>query len=44
MAIPFGTMQERHLVYVYVGMWVLQGGYLGWVVWAWFKARKPANS
>ncbi len=39
MAIPFSTMQEKHLVYVYVGMWVLQLGYLGWMVRGWLKER-----
>ena len=43
MAIPFTTMQERHLVYAYALMWLLQGGYAGWVAWQWFHTRRPVR-
>ena len=40
MTLKFGTMEERYLLYVYVGVWVIQAGYLGRIVWQWFKIRK----
>jgi hypothetical protein len=37
--IPFHTLAERHLVYVYVIVWVLQFGYAGWLAVQWRKSR-----
>jgi hypothetical protein len=44
MALKFDTVEARYLVYVYVGVWVVQGGYFGRIVWQWFHARKPVGS
>jgi hypothetical protein len=41
MSIPFATMEQKFLVFVYVGVWVVQGGYLAWVTWQWFHTPKP---
>ena len=36
------TMEQRHLLYVYVLVWVVQGGYASWVAWQWWRAgREP---
>jgi hypothetical protein len=37
--IPFHTLAERHLVYVYVIVGVLQFGYGGWLAVQWRKSR-----
>jgi hypothetical protein len=31
----FSTMAHRHLVYVYVGVILLQAGYAGWIAKNW---------
>ncbi len=41
MTIPFATMEQKFLVFVYVGVWVVQGGYLAWVAWQWLHTAKP---
>jgi len=41
MHLNFETMEMRHLIYVYAGVWIVQGGYLGWIVWQWFHTKKP---
>ncbi|MFC6644794.1 hypothetical protein ACFQBQ_04140 [Granulicella cerasi] len=37
--IPFSTLSERHLVYVYLVVWILQFGYALWMWSAWRKTR-----
>jgi hypothetical protein len=37
--IPFHTMAERHLVYVYCIVWLLQFGYAAWLTIQWHKFR-----
>ena len=39
----FSTMAHRHLVFVYAGVWALQGGYLAWTAWNWRKIRSPRS-
>ena len=38
----WNTMEGRHLVFAYVGVVLLQGGYFAWVAWNWLKLS-PAN-
>ncbi len=38
--IPFHTLAQRHLVYVYLLVWLLQFGYAGWLVNAWRHTRR----
>jgi hypothetical protein len=33
------TMPHRHLLFAYVAVWVIQGGYFAWTVWNWVHAR-----
>lgn len=35
--IPFATLAQRHLVYAYATVWLLQGSY---AVWLWMRFRK----
>ncbi len=38
--IPVHTLGERHLVYAYCTVWLLQFGYFGWLVRAWRRTRR----
>jgi hypothetical protein len=38
--IPFHTLAERHLVYVYLVVWTLQFGYGAWLAVQWRKSRR----
>jgi hypothetical protein len=35
----FSTMGHRHLVFVYFGVWIVQGSYLAWIAWNWFHTK-----
>jgi hypothetical protein len=38
--IPFATLSQRHLVYVYVVVWVLQFGYGTYLAIQWRKSAE----
>jgi threonine/homoserine/homoserine lactone efflux protein len=38
-----GTLQAHHLAGVYLTVWLIQGGYIGWVVWQTMRARKNSK-
>ena len=40
--IPFATLAQRHLVYAYCVVWLLQFGYAGWLFTAWRQSRPDA--
>jgi hypothetical protein len=40
MTIPFSTLPQRHLVYAYCVVWLLQFGYGGWVALRWFREKR----
>jgi hypothetical protein len=40
MSIPFSTLSERHLVYAYLAVWIIQFGYAAWLAVQWHKARR----
>lgn len=35
------TMQHRHLVYTYAGVWIVQLSYLGWILYNWNHTKTP---
>jgi hypothetical protein len=36
----FGSsMAARHLLYVYLSVWIIQGGYCAWVAVQWMRTR-----
>jgi hypothetical protein len=37
------TMEERHLVFSYATVLLLQGGYVAWIAWNWRALRKPRS-
>jgi hypothetical protein len=38
--IPFHTLSQRHLVYAYVAVFVLQFGYAAWLMVAWRRSKQ----
>lgn len=40
MTIPFHTLDQRHLVFAYCTVWLLQFGYAGWLLKAWRATRR----
>ena len=41
--IPFHTLSERHLVYAYCAVWILQFGYAAYLAAQWRKSRPKAT-
>jgi len=40
----FGTSEEaRHLLYAYVAVWLIQGGYALWIGLQWRRTRKAVD-
>jgi hypothetical protein len=37
------TMEHRHLLTIYLGVWVIQGGYFSWIAWNWRKMKSPRH-
>jgi hypothetical protein len=41
----FGSsMEARHLLYAYVAVWAIQGGYAGWVLYQWLRAGRQSRT
>jgi hypothetical protein len=38
--IPFATLSQRHLVYAYCAVWLLQFGYATWLGFQWRKSTR----
>jgi hypothetical protein len=38
--IPFHTLSQRHLVYAYCAVWLLQFGYAAWLTVQWRKTPR----
>ena len=39
--IPFSTLSQRHLVYAYCAVWILQFGYAAWLAIQWRRSGTP---
>ncbi len=37
----FSTMPHRHLVFAYMTVLAIQGGYCGWIAWKWRQIKSP---
>jgi hypothetical protein len=37
-------MEAHHLLYAYVAVWLIQGGYATWIAWHWFQTGKNARA
>lgn len=42
--IPFSTLSERHLVYAYCAVWILQFGYGTWLAVQWRRSSRQPGS
>jgi hypothetical protein len=42
--IPFATLGQRHLVYAYCAVWLLQFGYAAWTGLQWRKSTHPPRT
>jgi hypothetical protein len=41
----FGSsMEARHLLYVYVSVWMIQGGFCAWILWNWLRTPKSSGA
>jgi hypothetical protein len=40
MTIPFSTLSQRHLVYAYCVVWILQFGYGGIIALRWMREKR----
>jgi len=41
----FGSgMAARHLLYVYLSVWLIQGGYAAWIAWQWLRTRRDSQA
>jgi hypothetical protein len=38
-----GSIEAHHLVAAYLAVWLIQGGYAGWVAWQWARTRREAR-
>jgi hypothetical protein len=37
----FGSsMAAHHLLYVYLSVWIIQGGYAAWIFWQWKHSKR----
>jgi hypothetical protein len=34
------TMEQHHLLWVYLSVWLIQGGYCIWIAWKWAHTRR----
>jgi hypothetical protein len=39
----FSTMQHRHLVFSYITVIVVQGGYFAWIARSWQRTKSTRN-
>ena len=41
----FGSsMEAHHLLAAYVAVWLIQGGYAGWIAWQWVRTGKELQA
>jgi len=38
---PFHTLAQKHLVYTYCAVWLIQFGYGAWLAVQWRKSSRP---
>ncbi len=38
-----GSLEAHHLAAIYVAVWVIQGGYVGWVAYQWTRVGKTSR-
>jgi hypothetical protein len=38
------SLEAHHLLYAYISVWLIQGGYCAWVAWQWLHAKKGSRA
>jgi len=38
------SMEAHHLLYAYVAVWLIQGGYAAWIGWHWFQTGRNTRT
>jgi hypothetical protein len=38
------TLEQHHLLYVYLSVWIIQGGYATWLAVQWLRTRKSSHT
>ena len=36
------SLGQHHLLWTYLSVWIIQGGYAGWIGWHWLQSKKNA--
>jgi hypothetical protein len=36
------SLAAHHLLYSYLAVWIIQGGYAGWIAFQWMRSRRSA--
>jgi hypothetical protein len=37
-------MAAHHLLYAYLSVWLIQGGYCAWIAWQWMHTRTNSRA
>ena len=37
------TMENRHLLFAYAAVLIIQGGYVAWITWNWLHTKGPRH-
>lgn len=37
------SLEAHHLLYAYLAVWLIQGGYASWITWQWVRTKKDAR-
>lgn len=38
------SLEAHHLLYSYLCVWLVQGGYCAWIAVQWFRTQKDSNA
>jgi threonine/homoserine/homoserine lactone efflux protein len=38
------SMEAHHLLWTYLVVWLIQGGYFAWIAWQWMHTEAPADA
>jgi hypothetical protein len=38
------SLGARHLLYAYLSVWLIQGGYCAWIAWQWMRTKSDSGT
>ena len=38
------SMAAHHLLYTYLAVWLIQGGYAAWIAWQWVRSGRTLRA